>query len=143
MAICGGDCCSECTRKNECGGCEQCGGHPFGGVCIAAECVNRGGFEEFDKNKKKVIEDVNSLGIQNLQIEDLNLLNGFYVNLEYELPNGSKVKLLEDNNVYWGNQIEIQGSDRCYGIVADDEYLLVCQYGCNGDKPEIIEYRKR
>ena len=26
-------------------------------------------------------------------------LNGFYVNLEYPLPNGQSVKLLEDNKV--------------------------------------------
>ena len=64
-------------------------------------------------------------------------------NLEYPLANGQSVKLLEDNNVYWGNQIEISGSDRCYGLVADDTYMLVCEYGCNGDNPEIIIYKKR
>lgn len=35
MALCGVDCCRECTRKTECGGCEECEGHPFGGRCIA------------------------------------------------------------------------------------------------------------
>lgn len=47
----------------------------------------------------------NSLGINGLEVHDLNLLNGFFVNLEYTLENGQSVKLLEDNNVYWGNQI--------------------------------------
>ena len=73
----------------------------------------------------------------------LNLLNGFFVNLEYPLANGQSVKLLEDNNVYWGNQIEIPGSDRCYGLVADEQYLLVCDYKCGGTEPRIICYRKR
>ena len=34
-------------------------------------------------------------------------------------------------------------SDRCYGLVADDKYMLVCEYGCNGSDPEIIVYKKR
>ena len=70
-------------------------------------------------------------------------LNGFYVNLEYPLPNGQSVKLLEDNKVYLGNQIEIQGSNRCYGIVADEKYLLVCEYGCGGADPQIVVYKRR
>ena len=70
-------------------------------------------------------------------------MNGFYVNLEYPLPNGQSVKLLEDNKVYLGNQIEIQGSGRCYGIVADEKYLLVCEYGCGGADPQIVVYKRR
>ena len=73
----------------------------------------------------------------------LNLLNGFYVNLEYPLPNGGTVKLLNDADIYWGNQIERPGNDRCYGIVGDDRHLLVCEYGCNGSDPEILVYQKR
>ena len=118
-------------------------GHPFGGMCVAAECVKRGGLEELKKMKETLIEEFNALGIQSLQVKDLNLLNGFYVNLEYTLTNGQSVKLLEDNHVYWGNQIEISGSGRCYGIVADDSYLLVCEYDCNGTEPQIIVYKKR
>lgn len=143
LSICGADCCTECGRKDECGGCVKTGGHPFGGKCFAAECIKRGGFEEFKSIKKALTEEFNALGIKDLEVKDLNLLNGFYVNLEYPLPNGQSVKFLEDNNVYWGNQIEIPGSDRCYGIVADDNYLLVCEYGCGGTEPEIILYRKR
>lgn len=60
-----------------------------------------------------MIAEFNALEIQNLQVNDLNLLNGFYVNLEYPLANGRSVKLLGDNRVYWGNQIEIPGSGRC------------------------------
>ena len=70
-------------------------------------------------------------------------LNGFYVNLEYPLPNGQSVKLLEDKKVYLGNQIEIPGSCRCYGIVADEKYLLVCEYGCGGADPQIVVYKRR
>ena len=38
---------------------------------------------------------------------------------------------------------EKAGSDRYYGLVADNDYLLVCEYGCNGSDPEIVVYRKR
>ncbi len=142
-SICGMDCCSECGRRDECGGCRETDGQPFGGRCIAAEYMKQGGMETFLQQKKKLIEEFNSLGIRHLRIDDLNLLNGFYVNLEYRLPNGQSVKFLEDRNIYWGNQIEIPGSDRCYGVAADDQYLLVCEYGCEGIDPQIIMYKKR
>lgn len=143
QSICGMDCCNDCSQKKECGGCQNVKGHPFGGTCIAAECIKRGGMEEFLRLKNTLISEFNALGIEGLEVSNLNLLNGFFVNLEYPLTNGQRVKLLEYNNIYWGNQIEIPGSDKCYGIVADDRYMLVCQYDCNGKNPEIIVYKKR
>lgn len=113
LSICGVECCNDCDRMKDCGGCVKTDGHPLGGTCIAAECIKRGGFEEFKKLKKALIEEFNALEIQGLQVNDLNLLNGFYINLEYGLPNGQSVKLLDDRCVYWGNQIEIPGSGRC------------------------------
>ena len=71
------------------------------------------------------------------------MLNGFYVNLEYTLENGQKGKLLRDDKVYFGNQVERPGNERCYGLVADESYILICEYGCNGADPEIIVYKKR
>ena len=70
-------------------------------------------------------------------------LNGAYANLEYTLPNGESVKLLDDTKIYLGCQVEKAHGDRCYGLVADNSYLLVCEYGCNGANPEIIVYKKR
>lgn len=93
--------------------------------------------------KPVLIEKFNSLGIKGLHLSDLNLLSGSYINLEYTLPNGQKVKLLEDDKMYLGNEIEIEGKERCYGVAADENYLLVCEYGCNGSDPEIIVYKKR
>ncbi|NBH15504.1 DUF3795 domain-containing protein [Lachnospiraceae bacterium] len=143
LSICGVDCCSNCNRKDECGGCVKTNGHPFGGECIAAECIKKDGADEFLKMKSTLIDEFHSLGVKNLQVNDLNLLNGSYVNLEYQLTNGQSVKFLEDNKIYLGNQIEIPGSDRCYGLAADEKYLLVCEYGHNGDNPQIIIYKKR
>jgi len=45
--------------------------------------------------------------------------------------------------MYLGNQIEIDGKERCYGVAADENYLLVCEYGCNGLDPEIVIYKRR
>lgn len=41
-AICGVDCCSECGRKDECKGCIETDGHPFGGrhLKLVFLCVN-------------------------------------------------------------------------------------------------------
>lgn len=97
----------------------------------------------FKKMKEMLIEEINALEMQGLHVNNLNLLNGFYVNLEYTLKNKQSVKLLEDNRVYWGNQIEIPRSNRCYDVVADDKYLLVCEYECNnGVKPQIVIYKR-
>lgn len=141
-AICGVDCCSTCGMKGACGGCQETDGHPFGGSCIAAEYIKRDGMEAFLELKQKLIDEFHGLGIKGLRVPDLNLLIGSYVNLEYTLPNGQNVKLLKDDKVYLGNQIEVEGSERCYGIVADDEYLLVCDYKCNGAEPRIVCYKK-
>lgn len=93
--------------------------------------------------KTTLIEEFNSLGIEGVHLTDLNLLKGSYINLEYTLPNGQKVKLLEDDKMYLGNQIEIEGKERCYGVAADENHLLVCEYGCNGSDPEIVVYKRR
>ena len=143
VSICGVDCCNKCGRRDDCGGCVKTDGHPLGGTCVAAECIKQGGFEAFLKMKKTLIEELNALGIQGLRVNDLNLLNGYYINLEYRLANGQSVKLLDDSRVYWGNQIEITGKDSWDGIAADDKYLVVCEYGCNGAEPQIVAYIRR
>lgn len=124
-------------------GCCETNEHPFNGSCIAAKYIKAGGYQAFEDFKIKLIDEINSLEINDLKVVSLNLLNGFYVNLEYPLANGQKVKLLDDSSVYLGGQIEKPSSDRCYGIVADDKYILICEYGCLGSEPEIVLYKKR
>ena len=141
--ICGSDCCSACSRLDDCGGCEKTGGRPFGGRCAAAECIRAGGEAALDALKTALIAEINALGIEGLRVDDLNLLNGFFVNLEYPLANGTRAKFLDDRNVYFGNQIEREGSERCYGVVADEGMLLVCEYGCMGADPVLLLYKKR
>lgn len=143
LSICGKDCCEKCSRKESCGGCTNVKGHPFGGQCVAANWVQNFGREGMEERKQALIQEINALSIPDLRITDLNLLNGFYVNLEYPLPNGQTAKFLRDENIYWGNQIERPDNERCYGLVANDDFVLVCEYGCNGTDPQIVLYKKR
>ncbi len=141
--ICGIDC-RKCAFKDNCKGCMETSGHSFGGECVAAECYKLGGEKCFSGYKKQVIDEINSLKITDMPpVTTLCQLNGAYVNLEYPFPNGKKLKLLDDTKIYLGCQIEKPNSDRCYGIVADNDYLLICEYGCNGAVPEIVIYKRR
>ncbi len=89
-SICGMDCCKECSRKEECGGCQKVKGHPFGkGTCIAAECIKRNGIEEFFHFKNILISEFNALGIEGLEVSGLNLLNGFLLIWNIPLPMAS------------------------------------------------------
>ena len=74
-------------------------------------------------------------------VQNLNVLPGEFVNMEYKLPNGEKVKFLNDNESYLGSQLE--GQTKCYGIVANMDFLLVCSYEENGENPELVFYKKR
>lgn len=77
------------------------------------------------------------------EVTGLNALHGAYINLQYSLPSGQKIKFWDDDRIYLGNQICKKNSNRCYGLTADENYLLVCEYGDNGSDAEIIVYKKR
>ena len=62
--------------------------------------------------------------------------------MEYTLPNGEKVKFLDDKQTYLGSQLE-SDFGRCFGIVANMDFLLVCTYEENGENPELVIYKKR
>ena len=77
-------------------------------------------------------------------VEKLNALVGKYINLAYRLPNGKTVKFLDDQATYLGNQLECEfGGDRCFGIAANMDFLLVCTSEENGKNPELVVYKKR
>ena len=57
----------------------------------------------------------------------MNALVGKYVNLMYTLPNGEKVKFLDDQKTYLGNQLEC-----VFGTYEED-----------GENPELLLYKKR
>ena len=104
-----------------------------------------GGNEAFEQFKKTLIDEINALNIKGMpKLEKLNALVGSYINLEYRLPNGKMVKYLDDNATYLGNQLEcIFGGDRCFGIAANMDFILICTYEENGKNPELVLYKKR
>ena len=100
---------------------------------------------EFEKFKQTLIGEINALNIEGMpKVEKLNALVGSYVNLAYRLPNGNTVKFLDDNTTYLGNQLECEfGGDRCFGVLANMEFILICTYEKDGENPELIIYKKR
>ena len=60
------------------------------------------------------------------------------MNLEYKLPNGEKVKFLDDRKTYLGNQLECE-----FGVLADMDFILISTYEAQGKDPELIIYKKR
>ena len=105
----------------------------------------RGGQGSMEALKKQLIEEINALNIAGMpKLERLNALVGSYVNLAYPLPSGVSVKFLDDRATYLGNQLEsTAGADRCFGVLANAEFLLVCTYRAQGADPELLVYKKR
>ena len=104
-----------------------------------------GGKEMLEEFKNQLINEINALlHVEGLpRVESLNVLSGEFVNLEYTLPNGQKVKFLDDKASYLGSQLESEFGGRCFGIVANMDFILVCTYEENGENPELVVYKKR
>lgn len=140
-SICGADC-KTCEWNTACGGCIETNGQPFGKPCIAAVCC-KNGKSALDDFKKKLIAEFNRLHIADMdEVTSLNALKGSFINLEYNLPSGQAVKFWDDDKIYFGNQICKKGSNRCYGLAADEKYLLVCEYGDGGADAEIVVFKR-
>ena len=106
---------------------------------------NLAGAEKFAEFKQQLMDEINALHIEGMpKVEKLNALVGGYVNLEYRLPNGKLVKFLDDGATYLGTQLECEfGGNRCFGIAANMDFILVCTYEENGENPELVIYKKR
>lgn len=143
-SICGANC-NDCDygKNNNCNRCRKSNGCPFGKQCFIAKYILTGGKDNYEIFKNQLIEEFNSLSISGMpKIKELFPLNVFFVNLKYPLPNGSIVELLNNDEIYLGNQVECEFNDgeliKCFGLV-----VLISEYGANGDNPEIILYKKR
>ena len=104
-----------------------------------------GGKEKLEEFKRQLIDEFNTLlSIEGLpRVEGLNVLSGEFINMEYTLPSGEKVKFLDDKKTYLGSQLEVKPGGRCVGIAANMDFLLICTYGENGEDPELVIYKKR
>ncbi|MDO5475619.1 MAG: zinc ribbon domain-containing protein [Eubacteriales bacterium] len=100
---------------------------------------------QFEAFKKQLIEEINALNIEGMpKLQALNALVGQFVNLEYRLPNGSKVKFLDDQTTYLGNQLESEIAEGlCFGVLANMDFILISTYEKDGTNPELILYKKR
>lgn len=100
---------------------------------------------QFDAFKQQLIDEINALGIEGMpKLEKLNALVGQYVNLPYRLPSGAEVKFLDDRVTYLGNQLESEfGGDRCFGVLANMDFIMVVTYEKDGVNPELVLYKKR
>ena len=148
-SICGATC-NGCAygEKNNCKGCKATNGCPFGRQCFVAKYILTGGKEKYEMFKNQLINEINDLNIPGMpKINELNPLNGSFVNLNYTLPNGKSIQFLNDSDIYLGNQVESEFNDgeikRCFGILANMDFILISEYGENGDNPELVIYKKR
>ena len=148
-SLCGADC-SNCGygKNNNCQGCANTKGCPFGKQCFIAKYILTGGKEKYEEFQKQLIDEINDLKISGMpKISELHALNGSFVNLNYPLPNQKSIQFLEDDEVYLGNQVECEFNDdthiRCFGILANMNFILISEYGPNGANPELILYKKR
>ena len=100
---------------------------------------------EFEAFKKQLIREINDLHVEGLpEVKTLNALVGSYVNLPYRLPSGMEVKFLNDQTTYLGNQLESElGGGRCFGVLANMDFILICTYEAEGANPELVLYKKR
>ena len=100
---------------------------------------------KFEDLKRQLIEEINALNVEGMpKLEKLNALVGQYVNLEYPLPGGNKAKFLCDGTTYLGNQLESELEDKkCFGVLANADFILICTYGEGGADPELLLYKKR
>ena len=100
---------------------------------------------QFEAFKRQLIDEINALHIEGMpKVEKLNALVGAYVNLDYQLPGGMKARFLDDQTTYLGNQLESELDDgRCFGVLANMDFILICTYGAEGADPELVLYKKR
>lgn len=110
-----------------CGACENCTIECTG--CLKEKCIIN------KRIKEKLLKRFNKLGYE---LDELYLLRGSFVNLEYNI-NGNKIKLLDDNSVYYGTQIEKEGY--CLGLAANESIIVVSKYNNEGKNPELILFK--
>lgn len=144
--ICGADC-ANCPSQFQCGGCTATNGCPFGRQCFVAKYIQTGGMDAYQAFVQGLISEINALHIPGMTpVTTLVPLIGSFVNLSYPLPCGETVKLLRDDEIYLGTQVPSLFDDscgRCFGVVARENFLLVCEYGANAADPEIVAYIRR
>ena len=140
--------CNACEFNKSCCGCVESEGRPFGAACVVAECCRecpeKVRSAKISQLKNQIISEINAIEIPDMpKVTALYSLRGSFVNLEYNVD-GKKTKYLDDDKIYLGCQHEKSvASDSCYGVVADEEIILICEYGENGSNPKLVLIKER
>lgn len=138
--------CNQCDLKNQCNWCIATNWHPFWWNCVLANvCGNKECVESqtlINEYKSQLIDEINALWIKDMpKVTELFALKWDFINLEYEL-NGQKIKFWNDNDIYLWAQLP-KDEKTCFWITANDEYILVCEYGENWENPKIVMFKRR
>lgn len=105
--------------------------------------LKRAEINELEEISRGLVREVNELNIKNLpELESLYIIEGISFNYEYELENGTKIKLLSDSKNYLGTEIGVNESNT-YFVVADKKHILVSRFDKQNNRYEIILYKKR
>ncbi len=143
-SICGANC-AECPSERVCPGCADTAGCPFGKPCYVAKYILTEGMDAYLAFRDNLIRRINARNIAAMEpVTQLYPLVGSFVNLAYPLP-GGEVRLLCDDEVYLGAQVKNLGDasgKSCFGVIAREDFLLICRYGENGADPELVRYEK-
>lgn len=143
-SICGANC-AECPSERVCPGCAETAGCPFGKQCYIAKYILDGGMARYQSFVQSLINEINALNIAQMEpVTQLYPLVGSFVNLAYPLPCG-ETKLLCDEEVYLGAQLKNLGDasgKSCFGVIARENFILLCRYGENGADPELVMYKR-
>lgn len=144
-SICGANC-ADCPSRESCPGCAETEGCLFGKQCFVAKYILTDGTEQWQAFRAGIIEEVNALQIDGMEkVTELYPLVGRFVNLEYPVPGGT-VKFLKDDEMYLGAQVKNpvdESGKTCFGVIARENFLLICTYGENGADPELVLYQRR
>ena len=145
--ICGANC-AECMLKKSCGGCMATGGRPFGKECVLALCASKKNVQSCGECsacslKQSLIAQFNASGIADMEeLTELYALKGAFINMTYRLPGGQPARFWDDERIYLGSQLRKKNSDRCYGLAADEKYMMVCEYSEGGTDAELVLFRR-
>lgn len=135
--------CLECIGKEECIANETVD-TTFERKCHFDKYANlaQGNYEAF---KRRALVRINKImDDERLPfIEELSEYEGAFVNIEYTLPNGKKIKLLDDNDMYLAAQVENPELEICYGVVIDAGCIIIGSYDYEGSNAKLLLYRQR
>ncbi len=116
---------------------------------VAACCISKGqqscGECSLCTLKQQILDEFNALDIANMpKVEKLYTLSGRFINLPYLLPSGQTMLMWDDSRVLLGSQLpNMANPERCFGLAADENFLVVSEYGENGIDPQLVMIKCR